>query len=442
VPSLPARPSGEHLRKEAKRLARDRSLHLADAQRDLARDYGFPSWPALMRHVETLRAQRAGDSPLIIAVRAGDLDDVRRLLDAGANPRVGGNGESPLHAAARRGPLAVVETLITAGAVEWQPDAKGRTPLDVARTSRARDRNAIVALLDRTQIADPSFRAAVAAVQRGDVARLAALLDAEPRLLHDRIQDPAAYRASNRCDYFLDPKLFWFIANNPHRIDHLPANIVAVARTMLERGVERADLDAALALVMTSQSAREDGHQRALTELLLDAGATPLPDVILVTAGQRQTEILRLLLARGVPMSPVIAATLGEVDALRTLLGGADHDTVQAAFAAAVLNRQLEATRLALDAGADVDAFLPIHPHSTALHQAADNDDLPMLRLVLAHGARTDILDTMWGGNARDWAEHGDRLAAQALLEEAMRSGASTSNGQMANGRGDRRSTT
>jgi len=421
VPTLPARPSGEHLRKEAKRLARDRSLQLADAQRDLARDYGFPSWSALMRHVETLRAQRAGETPLIIAVRAGDLDEVRRLLDAGANPRIGGGGETPLHAAARRGPLALVELLISAGAVGWQPDAKGRTPLEIARTSRARDRNAIVALLDRTHIADPSFRAAVAALQHGDVARLAALLDAEPRLLHDRIQDPAAYRASNRYDYFLDPKLFWFIANNPHRVDHLPANIVEVARTMLERGVERADLDAALALVMTSQSARDEGHQRALTELLLDAGATPVPDVMLVTAGQRQTEILRLLLARGVPMSPVIAATLGEVDVLPALLADADHDTVQAAFATAVLNRHLEAARLALDAGADVDAFLPIHPHSTALHQAADNDDLPMLRLLLARGAHTDILDTMWGGTARDWAEHGGRLAAQTLLEEVMR---------------------
>jgi hypothetical protein len=37
---LPARPSKEHLRKQAKRLARDKSLGLAEAQRTLAADYG------------------------------------------------------------------------------------------------------------------------------------------------------------------------------------------------------------------------------------------------------------------------------------------------------------------------------------------------------------------------------------------------------------------
>ena len=35
---LPVRPSAEHLRKQAKRLARDRSLRLAEAQRLVARE--------------------------------------------------------------------------------------------------------------------------------------------------------------------------------------------------------------------------------------------------------------------------------------------------------------------------------------------------------------------------------------------------------------------
>nr|MDP9107302.1 hypothetical protein [Candidatus Eremiobacteraeota bacterium] len=59
MPSLPARPSREHLRKQAKRLARERSVGLAAAQHLLAGGYGFSNWPELMRHVAGLRGDAA-----------------------------------------------------------------------------------------------------------------------------------------------------------------------------------------------------------------------------------------------------------------------------------------------------------------------------------------------------------------------------------------------
>ena len=148
--SLPARPSREHLRKQAKRLARERFVGLATAQRSLAHEYGFPSWAELMRHVAGVRGEHAAPpSPLFAAVHAGDVAAVRRLIAEGANPRLDDGRETPLHAAARRGPLAVVEALIEGGAFEWQTDRKGRLPVDVARRGRAADRSAIVALLNR-----------------------------------------------------------------------------------------------------------------------------------------------------------------------------------------------------------------------------------------------------------------------------------------------------
>lgn len=78
-------------------------------------------------------------SPLFAAIAARDVDAVRRLLASGVSPRLGDGRESPLHLAARRGPLAVVEALLAGGALEWQPDAGGRIPLDVARRSRSRE---------------------------------------------------------------------------------------------------------------------------------------------------------------------------------------------------------------------------------------------------------------------------------------------------------------
>ncbi len=49
--SLPARPSLESLRKQAKKLARDRSLSLRDAQLVIAREYGYRGWQDLTAEV-------------------------------------------------------------------------------------------------------------------------------------------------------------------------------------------------------------------------------------------------------------------------------------------------------------------------------------------------------------------------------------------------------
>ncbi|MGH8567819.1 MAG: hypothetical protein ACREXU_07320, partial [Gammaproteobacteria bacterium] len=58
---LPARPSLEQLRKQAKeRLKAMRAagsgVTLADAQLALAREVGFDSWPKLVHHIESLQS--------------------------------------------------------------------------------------------------------------------------------------------------------------------------------------------------------------------------------------------------------------------------------------------------------------------------------------------------------------------------------------------------
>ncbi|MBY0497301.1 MAG: hypothetical protein K2Y23_24100 [Cyanobacteria bacterium] len=55
--SLPARPSLDSLRKQAKKLSRDRSITLREAQLALARDYGFAGWKDLGAEV----ARRLGN---------------------------------------------------------------------------------------------------------------------------------------------------------------------------------------------------------------------------------------------------------------------------------------------------------------------------------------------------------------------------------------------
>jgi hypothetical protein len=76
--ALPDRPSLESLRKQAKKLARDRSLSLRDAQLTLAREYGFAGWQDLTAAV----SQRLGKGLEWAAAQARRIihdNDVERL---------------------------------------------------------------------------------------------------------------------------------------------------------------------------------------------------------------------------------------------------------------------------------------------------------------------------------------------------------------------------
>jgi len=84
--SLPERPHLDHLRHEAKRRhaamkAMAHSAQLADAQFLLAREYGFPSWPALKTEVERRRLLcGAADGPATPApMRRPPREQVRAL---------------------------------------------------------------------------------------------------------------------------------------------------------------------------------------------------------------------------------------------------------------------------------------------------------------------------------------------------------------------------
>ena len=453
---LPANPSQENLRKQAKRLAKAEGLRLAAAQRRLAGEYGHRTWADLMRAADTLAgAEPAKAGPLCQAAARADAAEVRallaqgepangrnndvktplwcasasdasadrriaivrQLLEAGASPRQQcEDWTTPLHAAARSGPLELVEMLIRGGVLPWIGDRHGKTALDYARGGSAPDREAIVELLDRPVIRDPNFRAAVAAIRTGDVDGLGRLLDQHPDLLHVRAVEPDCYPQ----DYFRDPKLFWFVANNPTVMQKVPANIAAITQAMIDRGVEQADLDNTLALVISNSDEIMGGHQAEVLATLLAGGAKASPWAIVVALAHWQHAPVLALLDHGMPMTAPIAAALGRNDELAKLLPASSADDRQTALGLAVINRQLEAARLCLDAGADVNAYLPVHKHSTALHQAAINEDLPMLELLVERGARLDIRDTLWNGTPLGWAVHNDKRAVEAYLRSLV----------------------
>jgi hypothetical protein len=88
---LPLRANIEHLRKQAKERLReiqqsDPQAKLTDAQHDIAREYGFVSWPKLRAHVESLQLEAApavapppsrGGGGVRVAVDANDPANYR-----------------------------------------------------------------------------------------------------------------------------------------------------------------------------------------------------------------------------------------------------------------------------------------------------------------------------------------------------------------------------
>ena len=129
---------------------------------------------------------------------------------------------------------------------------------------------------------------------------------------------------------------------------------------------------------------------------------------------------MQALLDGGLPISAPIAAGIGDSIALAQLLPQANDDERHAAFSMAVINGQLDAARLCLAAGASVDRFLLVHKHSLAVHQAAADDDVPMLQLLVEHGARLDIRDTLWNATPLGWAIHTKKPGAEAYLRSVM----------------------
>src|SRR5690348_5201695 len=85
---LPENPNIEHLKKQAKALLREwqdtgarPQAKLAEAQHEVAREYGFPSWPKLQAHVARVARDAEAGELLARAVRAQDADEVARVLE-------------------------------------------------------------------------------------------------------------------------------------------------------------------------------------------------------------------------------------------------------------------------------------------------------------------------------------------------------------------------
>lgn len=354
VRPLPPKPNLEHLRYQAKDLLRDHALHdLATAQR--IREF-HPRF-ALATDAEIFDAHlRLSDAQLVIARESG-FPSWARLKRHIESPTLCDQLHLPHH----------------------------------------------------ERIEDATFRRGVQLLDAGDVAGLRVHLRQHPNLARQRV----VFEGGN---YFRNPTLLEFVAENPIRHGKLPPNIVEAAEAILDAGVEQSALNGALMLVATGSVPRECGVQIPLIDLLCDRGADPNSAIHAALHGG--AEAVNALLRRGARVDLPVAAALGKIDDARRLLSSASSHDRHLAFALAAQFGNAKILRMLLDAGEDSNRYNPVgcHSHSTPLHQAALAGHMEVVRLLVERGARLDLKDIVWQGTPAGWARHGGKAEVEAFL--------------------------
>jgi ankyrin repeat protein len=365
---LPDRPSLEWLRKTAKQRldglrARDASARLADAQFHVAREYGFSSWRSLKRHVEAReRASSAAPTPaddeivksFLRLVGTGRIDDVRRALAAappmvnavGPHPFWGGRPQ-PLHVAIETRRRDLFDLLLDAGAdVSGTNDRYDHwSPVMVASDGTRDDmRDELIRRGARIGLAE--------ALMLGDDEQVEELLRPGASALPTDVPNGGSLLA---------------FARTPFAIDRL-----------IELGV--------------SLDARDRW------------GSTPIES--LSRLGPRGQTLVRHLIARGATASPEEFARLGDQDALAALVeANPDVARSDAVMMGAVDLRHHGLVEWLMARGANVNARATPPSRHTALHSAAWNGDLPLVKRLVAGGADTTMRDEEHHGTPLDWAD-------------------------------------
>jgi ankyrin repeat protein len=418
--SLPDAPSLEWLRKNAKRrLAElrktDPAAKLADAQFELATEYGFASWRALKAHVDSI----AVESRLFEAARSGDaravarlLDEAPALLDARARPY----GWTPLHLAASGGHLDVVDLLLARG-------------LDVNSRETGDNTYAMhwAAAAGHVDVVRRLADAGGDVVGRGDDHALEVIGWAT--CFGDCHETVAEFLVGRGARHHIFSAIAMDLADEVRRIASDPG---ALSRRMSRNEDHRLPLHHA---VLKSRP--------AMVSLLLELGADPLAvDGSGFTAAayatsphvdRRVMEALQTMVSaelvsaerghrspRGSALDLVAALALGEWETAERLARELPELLGPGPLHLVAKRGDVSATRWLLEHGADPNAHWGHWDADvTPLHLAAAHGHAPVVRLLLDAGADPSIRDSKHDADPLGWAEH----FGQYEIVRAMRPG-------------------
>jgi hypothetical protein len=261
--------------------------------------------------------------------------------------------------------------------------------------------------MQTSNITDPIFLQAVEAIDSGDIVLLQKLIADNPRLITDRLQ-------TTEEDYFKDPYLLWFVADNPIRHEKLPANIVDITNLLTTEVKAKApdtaqhQLDHCLGLVATGRIPRDCGVQIAMMDALINAGAAPGDGMGALAHGN--TEAANYLIERGGKLTLGVAIGLRRMDDVDRLLPTATTHEKLAALTAAAFYGMADMVKFLLDKGVEPNGYpnpnSGFHSHATPLHQAVWSGSLETVQLLVEAGADLNATDKIHDGTPLGWAEY------------------------------------
>jgi ankyrin repeat protein len=450
VRPLPANPNLDKQRKLAKALARDywrgepeatervRALHpkppedfvLSNAQLVIAREYGFTGWPQMKRKIESLT--KSPTELFKAAVEAGDVDQVRQLLPSHPDLAAAINApmfafDSPAVHVARTN-LALLDLLLAHGAdlnarTRWEKGGFG--VLEQVSPDEAAPLLARGARID-----------VWAAANLGMTAELAALIAADPSLVHAKGGDgkrPLHFaRTVEIARLLLDHGAEIDALDDDHDstpAQHLIGDRPEVAGYLVAQGA-RTDLLLAAALGDVARVRRHLDADPGVVAMRVDQDWFPMIDTAdngghiyqwtlgfhvsaFDVARQRgHADVLALLLERAGPLDRLLDALWCGDERRAEAILAADPQLVADAqpralhqVADAARNNYLAAVRAMLRCGFPVTATS--QHGATPLHWAAFHGNADMMAEVLRHDPPIAARDRQYEGTAMDWLIHG-----------------------------------
>jgi ankyrin repeat protein len=480
--TLPARPSLEHLKNEAKQRLKslrrqNPQARLAAVQLALAREYGFASWRQLKTHVDRSDPAQLDRKRVFDAAHAGDVETVRRAFAAGFDPGTTDADGRTIHQIAKADRHEAIEILardVQGGATRpAQVEQELGAILDAANQGRVDE---LRRLLDaHSDLID---------ARGGDFQKQAALHKAAcgnrhacVRLLLERGADihvrdfpdnaSALHLAAAVADLEMVRMLVEAGSDVDGRGDDYEVGVLGwatcfrrvredVAAYLLSQGA-KLDLWSAIALDRADDVRRlitgdpallnarmtRNQHRRtplhhaaaknrpAMVRLLLDLGADPRAAdatgaTALTTAAQENADanIVSMLEVAGAELDFIAALNLKRYDLAAAMLKEdpsriGPNGRDTIVLHLSVSKRNVESVRWLIEHGIDVNAKRPMWDcNHTALHMTAENGALDLSRMLLDAGADPNIRDDKYGATALGWANFFSREELATLVRE------------------------